>query len=90
MIYFIFRFNILENDSAHQINNLKVILTKQEQDIKFLNDEEKSSFTNGNKILTELHEDLSNLIDAYSRNFRNKFNQILKEKLSKLQNDEED
>ena len=75
--------NILEisvNDSfCYKVDN-----------IKFLNDEEKSSFTNGNKILTELHEDLSNLIDAYSRNFRNKFNQILKEKLSKLQNDEED
>jgi len=37
-----------------------------------------------------LYEDLSNLIDDNSENFRIKFNQILKEKLLNLQNNEED
>ncbi len=37
-----------------------------------------------------LFEDLSNLIHKHSINFRNKFNQILNEKLSKLQRDEEE
>lgn len=36
-----------------------------------------------------LFEELSNLIHKHSLNFRNRFNQILKEKLTKLQTDEE-
>ncbi len=35
----------------------------------------------------KLFEDLSNLINNYSSNFRNKFNDILKVKLLKLQNE---
>lgn len=42
---------------------------------------------NDNKYL---FEDLSNLINKHSVSFREKFNQILKEKLSKLQRDDEE
>lgn len=42
-----------------------------------------------NGITNTLFEDLSNLINKHSDNFRDRFNKILKEKLSKLQQDDE-
>lgn len=89
----------LSNEDGFEISEVKkIFITTLEQNILevTINDSYcyKVDTINSNINKNEdnsngLFEDLSNLIHKYSSNFRSKFNEILKEKLSNLGKDDE-
>jgi len=71
-------------------NNLLEICIKESlcYKVELINSVPVKEESNGNANC--LFEDLSNLINKHSNNFREKFNKILHEKLSKLQRDDDE
>jgi len=90
----------LSNEDGFETSEVKkIFITTLEQNILEISINDSFCYKvdkiNSNLIKNEdnsncLFEDLSNLIHKHSINFRNKFNDILKEKLSNLQNDDYD